>query len=225
MPRRCCRTPTSRSPGFAETAQARAEIANLRTARGQRYPRALAVRRRHRPGAGGRAALGGRAAARRLCPALRPGRDYRGARRPSGAAARRRAQPGADQRGAHPYRGGATGHGPQRFRRSRAASRARRPGRAGLPRDRRRRAPTSAACASARRSSRTICAWCWAPSTPLFQNRQFDDADRAIEDGRRRFGSYGGWARSAEPQRQRPPRRSTDRPMSCAARMRARSSW
>lgn len=28
----------------------------------------------------------------------------------------------------------------------------------------------------------------------LFQNRQFDDADRAIEDGRRRFGSYGGWA-------------------------------
>ena len=37
MPRRCCRTPTSRSPGFAETAQARAEIAALRTERGQRY--------------------------------------------------------------------------------------------------------------------------------------------------------------------------------------------
>jgi hypothetical protein len=27
-----------------------------------------------------------------------------------------------------------------------------------------------------------------------FQRRQYDDADRAIEDGRRRFGSYAGWA-------------------------------
>ena len=27
----------------------------------------------------------------------------------------------------------------------------------------------------------------------LFQNRQFDEADRAIDEGRRRFGSYGGW--------------------------------
>lgn len=26
------------------------------------------------------------------------------------------------------------------------------------------------------------------------QGRRFDDADRAIEDGRRRYGSYGGWA-------------------------------
>lgn len=27
----------------------------------------------------------------------------------------------------------------------------------------------------------------------LFQNRQFDEADRAIDEGRRRFGTYGGW--------------------------------
>jgi hypothetical protein len=27
-----------------------------------------------------------------------------------------------------------------------------------------------------------------------FQRKQFDDADRAIEDGRRRFGSYAGWS-------------------------------
>jgi hypothetical protein len=27
-----------------------------------------------------------------------------------------------------------------------------------------------------------------------FQRKQFDDAERAIEDGRRRFGSYAGWA-------------------------------
>ncbi len=27
-----------------------------------------------------------------------------------------------------------------------------------------------------------------------FQRKQFDDADRAIEDGRRRYGSYAGWA-------------------------------
>src|SRR5260221_10592094 len=27
-----------------------------------------------------------------------------------------------------------------------------------------------------------------------FQRKQYDDADRAIEDGRRRYGSYAGWA-------------------------------
>ena len=57
-----------------------------------------------------------------------------------------------------------------------------------------------------------------------FQRKQFDDADRAIEDGRRRYGSYAGWAdlqnRSAS------ARRGDDRrPTSCARRMRGRSIW
>jgi hypothetical protein len=54
-----------------------------------------------------------------------------------------------------------------------------------------------------------------------FQRRQFDDADRAIEDGRRRYGSYAGWAdlqnRSAS------VRRGDDRPATAARTQNARA--
>ena len=58
-------------------------------------PRALPVHCRDRPGLGGRAALGGRAPARRLCPALQPGRRIPHAGQPPGADARGRTVSGA----------------------------------------------------------------------------------------------------------------------------------
>ena len=122
-------------PGFAETAQARAEIANLRTARGERYrdrqqfeaaiDQALATTVCSKPSG---------------CSPTMPSATDRIATiacgRAGGRAARRHAQPDAGCRGAHPYRGGATSHGAQRLRRSRPASRYRRQGRPWVPRDR-----------------------------------------------------------------------------------------
>ncbi len=98
-------------PGFAETAQARAEIANLRTARGQRYrdrqqfeaaiDQALATNRLFE--------------AERLLAdyAQRYGQDPDYRARASRLAELRGAAPNQTRvdRGAHPYRGGATGHG------------------------------------------------------------------------------------------------------------------
>lgn len=54
-----------------------------------------------------------------------------------------------------------------------------------------------------------------------FQRKQFDDADRAIEDGRRRYGSYAGW--SDLQNRSASARRGDDRPASAARTQNARA--
>ena len=201
-------------PGFAETAQARAEIAHCAPSAASAIASATSTRRpstrRLRPSSSGKPSA---------CSPSMPSASTRtttiAPARPPGAAARRRALPGAAHRGAHPYRLGAAGHGPQRLRRGRAPARPRRPRGAGLPRDRRRRGPISAGCASAPEAAgrsapgagrhRRRCSRTASSTTPTVPSRTAAAASAPTAAGR-----------SAEPQRQRPPRRSADRPMSCA---------
>ena len=83
-------------PGFAETVQARAEIASLRTARGQRYRERSQYTAAIDQALASAAARGSRAAACRIRPTLQPGRRIPHEGQPPGADARGRTVSGAD---------------------------------------------------------------------------------------------------------------------------------
>lgn len=180
-------------PGFAETARARAEIASLRTERGQRY------RERYQYAA----AIDQAFTAEQLWEAERLLAEY-AQRFNQDDDYRARANRLAQMRAAGPYQA--------RVNEARADI-----ARARQAMDRNdfveaerqlaladRAAPGFPEIGQARAdlSRRRIAAekqqddlrFILAAIDAAFQRKQFDDADRAIEDGRRRYGSYAGWA-------------------------------
>lgn len=178
--------------GFAETAKARAEIAALRTERGQRF------RERYQY----TAAIDQALAAEQLWEAERLLAEY-GQRFAQDGEYRTRADRLAQMRAAGPYQARvneARSHiatarqamGRNDFveaeRQLAIADRAA----PGFPEIGQARADLSRLRIGAQKQQDDLRLVLGAIDA-LFQNRQFDEADRTIDEGRRRFGTYGGW--------------------------------
>ena len=190
-------------------------------------PRALPVHCRDRPGLGGRAALGSRAPARRLCPTLQPGRRIPHESRP---AWRRCARPGRIRRGS-------TRRAPTSPRRGRPWTATTSPRPTGnwrsptgppraFPRSRR-RGPTSAVAALAPRQQPDDLRLLLGIIDVAFQRKQYDDAERLIADGTKRYPVVRRLERSVPPSGRRPtrPRPRRRQPHRATRRLCPRAWW
>jgi hypothetical protein len=178
--------------GFAETAQARAEFAALRTERGQRF------RERYQYAAAIDQAL----AAEQLWEAERLLAEYR-QRFNQDDEYRSRTGRLAQLRAAGPYQARLT-EARNRIATARQAMERRDFVEAerqlaladrvapGFPETAQARADLSRQRIAAQKQQDDL-RLVLAAIEGLFQGRQFDEADRIIDEGRRRFGSYGGW--------------------------------
>ena len=224
MPRRCCSDADKQVPGFAETAQARAEIASLRTERGQRY------RERYQYAA----AIDQAFASEQLWEAERLLADY-AQRFNQDDEYRARSDRLAQMRAAGPYQARvneARAHiatARQAMDRNDFVEAERQLALAdrsapGFPEIGQARADLSRRRIAAEKQQDDL-RLILGVIDAAFQRRQFDDADRAIEDGRRRYRLLCRLGRSPEPRCQRPSRRRPPGQAICGRRMRARSSW